>query len=56
MAVKEVGIPTGFSADVEGLELKNIPGIKRVEEGDRKVIIYYDEVGSSGLVVNGGMV
>ena len=44
MAVKEIGIPSGFSADIEALELANIPGVKRVEEGDRKVIIYLDEV------------
>lgn len=44
MAVKEIGIPSGFSADIEGLELKQYLGVKRIEEGDRKVIIYYDEV------------
>ena len=44
MAVKEIGIPSGFSADIEALELANIAGVKRVEEGDRKVIIYLDEV------------
>ena len=44
MAVKEIGIPSGFSADIEALELANIAGVKRVEQGDRKVIIYLDEV------------
>jgi len=44
MAVKEIGIPSGFSADIEALELANIAGVKRVEEGNRKVIIYLDEL------------
>ena len=44
MAVKEIGIPSGFSADAEDLELKNYVGVKRIEEGNRKVILYFDEV------------
>lgn len=44
MAVKEIGIPSGFSADVEGVEMKKYAGVKRVEEGDRKIILYFDEV------------
>lgn len=44
MAVKEIGIPSGFSADVEALEQANYAGVKRIEEGDRKVILYFDEV------------
>jgi len=44
MAVKEIGIPSGFSADIEALELKNYQGVKRIEEGNRKVVIYFDEV------------
>jgi hypothetical protein len=44
MAVKEIGIPTGFSPDVEDLERKKYDGVKRIEEADRKVIIYYDEL------------
>ena len=47
MAVKEIGIPSGFSADVEALELAQYPGVKRVEEGNRKVILYFDEVRNS---------
>ena len=50
MAVKEIGIPSGFSADIEALELANIAGVKRVEQGDRKVIIYLDEVSSLLLI------
>ena len=44
MAVKEIGIPSGFTADVEALELAKYDGVKRVEEGNRKVILYFDEV------------
>ncbi|KAF6027606.1 hypothetical protein EB796_014085 [Bugula neritina] len=46
MAVKEIGIPSGFSADIEALELKNYQGVKRIEEGNRKVVIYFDELGA----------
>lgn len=44
MAVIEVGIPSGFAAeDVKTQE----PGIlKRKEDGDKKVILYLDEVGT----------
>ena len=44
MAVAEIGIPTGFSANVQKLEEKNYYGVKRIEEGNRKVILYFDEV------------
>jgi len=42
MAIQEIGIPTGFEADLESIE--GIMEIKRVETDDRKVILYFDEV------------
>lgn len=42
MAVQEVGIPTGFEADVE--KLAKLNGVRKVEKGNRKVILYFDEV------------
>lgn len=42
MAIEEIGIPTGFDADLESIA--GIREIKRVETEDRKVILYFDEV------------
>lgn len=46
MAVIEVGIPSGFSADISKLEGRNYKGVKKIEEADRKIVIYLDEVSS----------
>lgn len=43
MAVQELGIPSGFDADLESLSVYDV--IKKVETQDRKVILYFDEVG-----------
>jgi len=42
MAVMEIGFPSGFAA--EKVESKNMDVLKRKEDGDRKVILYLDEV------------
>ncbi|KAL4230965.1 hypothetical protein ACF0H5_011338 [Mactra antiquata] len=42
MTVQELGIPSGFEADVESLAVFN--EIKKVETQDRKVILYFDEI------------
>lgn len=42
MAVQEFGIPTGFEADLESIA--GVTEIKRTETGDRKIILYFDEV------------
>ena len=42
MAVQEIGVPTGFEADVESIG--QISGVKKVEQENRKVILYFDEV------------
>lgn len=47
MAVQEIGIPTGFDADVESIG--QVAGLKKIEQENRKVIIYFDEVSSQSL-------
>ncbi|XP_053399007.1 CD109 antigen-like [Mercenaria mercenaria] len=42
MTVQEVGIPSGFEADLESIA--GIAEIKKVETEDRKVILYFDEI------------
>lgn len=42
MAIEEIGIPTGFDADLESIE--GVKEIKKIETEDRKVILYFDEV------------
>jgi hypothetical protein len=42
MAVQEIGVPTGFEADVESIG--KVDGLKKIEQGSRKVIPYFDEV------------
>jgi len=42
MAVQEIGVPTGFEADVESIG--KVDGLKKIEQGSRKVILYFDEV------------
>lgn len=44
MAVIEIGIPSGFSPDIEALEMAELEDVKRIEEGNRKVVLYFDEV------------
>ena len=44
MAVQEFGIPSGFEADLESIS--GHTEIKRTETEDRKVILYFDEVGT----------
>ena len=36
MAVQEIGVPTGFEADVESTG--KVDGLKKIEQGSRKVI------------------
>lgn len=44
MAVMELDLPSGFTADLESPET-NIPGTKRSEIRDEKtVVLYYDQV------------
>jgi len=42
MAIQELGVPSGFEADTEGLA--QFTEIKRVEAEDRKLILYFDQV------------
>ena len=42
MAVLEIGIPTGFAADKKSVTQH--PLLKRTEDGDDKINLYFDEV------------
>ena len=42
MAVLEIGIPTGFAADKQSVTQH--PLLKRTEDGEDKIILYFDEV------------
>ena len=44
MAVAEMGVPTGFDADLESITKHDF--IKKIETQDRKVIFYFDQVGN----------
>ena len=47
MAVMEVTLPSGYTADPDSLpSLRSAPFVQRVEteEGDTKVILYFDKV------------
>ena len=44
MAVQEIGIPSGFDADLESIA--DVVEIKKIETSSGKVILYFDEVGA----------
>lgn len=39
MAVQDIGVPTGFEADVESIG--KVDGLKKIEQGSWKVILYF---------------
>lgn len=43
MTVQEIGVPTGFEADLESIT--QLPTLKKIETENRKIVIYLDEVG-----------
>lgn len=42
MSVIEIGYPSGFAADKSGI--KDHPLLKKIEDGDKKVVLYLDEI------------
>lgn len=42
MTVQEIGVPTGFEADLESIT--QLPTLKKIETENKKIIIYLDEV------------
>lgn len=48
MAVEEIGIPSGFEADLESFPQMDI--LKRIETQNKKVILYFDQV--TGLYIS----
>ncbi|XP_033743834.1 CD109 antigen-like [Pecten maximus] len=49
MAVQEIGVPTGFTADLESID--KLPSLKKIETESRKVILYFDEITPTPLCV-----
>ncbi|XP_033743827.1 CD109 antigen-like isoform X3 [Pecten maximus] len=49
MAVQEIGVPTGFAADLESID--KLPSLKKAETENRKVILYFDEITPTPLCV-----
>lgn len=47
MAVQEIGIPTGFEADLESIA--GVTQIKRTETENRKVVLYFDAITASPI-------
>ncbi|KAL3881064.1 hypothetical protein ACJMK2_033260, partial [Sinanodonta woodiana] len=50
MAVMEIGTPSGFVADKSSV--KSVPFLKKIEDGDKKLILYFDELGSEKTCVS----
>ncbi|XP_059143999.1 murinoglobulin-2-like [Physella acuta] len=50
MAVQELGIPSGFDADLESITKLDI--LKRVETQNKKVILYFDKIGTTPVCLN----
>ncbi|KAK3607708.1 hypothetical protein CHS0354_016732 [Potamilus streckersoni] len=50
MAVIEIGTPSGFVADKSSV--KAVPFLKKIEDGDKKLILYFDELGSEKTCVS----
>ncbi|PVD34967.1 hypothetical protein C0Q70_06248 [Pomacea canaliculata] len=49
MAVQEVGVPSGFEIDKD--TLKSATAIKRTETQDSKLVLYFDEIGTTPVCV-----
>ncbi|XP_055894437.1 CD109 antigen-like isoform X2 [Biomphalaria glabrata] len=50
MAVEEIGIPSGFEADLESFPQMDI--LKRIETQNKKVILYFDQIGTTPVCLN----
>lgn len=45
MVVQEIGIPTGFEPKTD--EIAHMSVVKKIEEENKKVVLYFDEVKTS---------
>ncbi|KAH9514215.1 hypothetical protein Btru_028392 [Bulinus truncatus] len=50
MAVQEIGIPSGFEADLESIP--QMDTLKRIETQNKKVILYFDQIGTTPVCLN----
>nr|XP_022294874.1 CD109 antigen-like [Crassostrea virginica] len=49
MTVQEIGVPTGFEADLDSIT--KLPTLKKVETENRKVILYLDEISTVPICI-----
>ncbi|KAK3768403.1 hypothetical protein RRG08_048500, partial [Elysia crispata] len=49
MAVQEIGVPSGFSVSPEAITQLDI--LKRIEVQNKKVVLYFDQIGKSDVCV-----
>ncbi|KAL5015784.1 hypothetical protein ScPMuIL_005373 [Solemya velum] len=47
MAVEEFGVPSGFAVNLDSIERFSI--LKKTEVADRKIVLYFDEIGSTEI-------
>ncbi|XP_071088378.1 CD109 antigen-like [Haliotis cracherodii] len=50
MAILELGVPSGFEADLE--TLTKLKTLKRVETPNKKVVLYFDEIGTTPVCLS----
>ncbi|XP_071088366.1 CD109 antigen-like isoform X1 [Haliotis cracherodii] len=50
MAIQELGVPSGFDADLE--TLTKLKTLKRVETPNKKVVLYFDEIGTTPVCLS----
>ncbi|XP_071088381.1 CD109 antigen-like isoform X2 [Haliotis cracherodii] len=50
MAIQELGVPSGFDADLETLTKQKT--LKRVETPNKKVVLYFDEIGTTPVCLS----
>jgi len=50
MAVQEIGIPSGFDVDRESIT--HLPTLRRMETENKKVVLYFDEIGTTPVCLN----
>ncbi|XP_046542511.1 LOW QUALITY PROTEIN: CD109 antigen-like [Haliotis rubra] len=50
MAIQELGLPSGFEADLD--TLTKLRTLKRVETENKKVVLYFDEIGTTPVCLS----
>ncbi|XP_067663894.1 CD109 antigen-like isoform X3 [Haliotis asinina] len=50
MAIQELGVPSGFEADLD--TLTKLKTLKRIETPNKKVVLYFDEIGTTPVCLS----